>query len=118
MRKLIAAAIALPMLAGCVDVLQQRVSYMNQFVGQSETDLVRNLGVPSRTIESGGRRFLAYVDRRLDVIPSTGLWGPWGFYGPYGGGFPSEVVERSCETTFEIVDSKVQSFTLRGNACG
>jgi hypothetical protein len=118
MRKLLAAAIVLALLAGCANnTLQQRIAYLNQFVGVSEQDLVRVLGVPTRSFETGGHLFLAYVDRRIDIIPGPPVWGPWGFNNFYPGAFPSQVIEQSCETTFDLVDGRVQSFTLRGNAC-
>jgi hypothetical protein len=91
---------------------------MAHFVGQSEADLVRQLGVPSRSYDVDGQRFLAYTERRLDVTPGFypgpwwGPWGPWGY--PL---VPQQVVEYGCETTFDIAAGKVQSFTIRGNDC-
>ena len=39
---------------------------------------------------------------------------PWG----YVGGFPPDVIQLVCETTFEIVAGRVHGYQLRGNACG
>jgi hypothetical protein len=107
------------LLAGCADLLAQREAYLNTLVGQSEENVVRTLGVPTRTVDSNGHRFLAYTESRLDIVP-TGPIMPWGWRNGwgYGGGFPSEVVQRVCETTFEVVDGRVKGYTLRGNACG
>lgn len=56
---------------------------------------------------------------RPDGSAGGGYGGPYGPNVPYGfGGFPAQVVEYSCETTFQIVQDRVLSFTFRGNACG
>ena len=109
----------LPVLAGCTNGLAEREAYLNQFIGWPENRLVRYLGVPSRTYENDGQRLLAYTESRIDLQPGMMPmgFGPW-YGGWYGGGFPPQVVNRVCETTFAIVDDKVASFTLRGNACG
>jgi hypothetical protein len=93
---------------------------MEKLVGQSEADLVRQMGVPVRSFETDGHRFLAYLTRRVDVTPGSGVWAPfWArWQAPYGPDAAPEVVDYTCETTFEITGGKVQSFTLRGNACG
>jgi hypothetical protein len=122
MRPIFALILALPLLGGCVDQLAARQAELAPLVGRSEADLVRQLGVPSRSFEAEGHRFLAYSERRVDIVPGFApFYGPPGFYGGvYAGSFAfgPEVVERGCETTFEIVEGKVASFSLRGNACG
>ncbi|HUZ65508.1 MAG TPA: hypothetical protein VMU82_17525 [Acetobacteraceae bacterium] len=115
------AAFILLLLAGCtfrpVPSLSTRMSV---YIGDTETQLVQGLGVPTRSYAVGGRKFLAYDDRHLDVIPGDPGFGPWG--PPFGfgwyGGFPPQVVETGCETTFEVKQGHVVSFSLRGNACG
>ncbi len=103
------------LLSGCVDTLQARITYMNQFVGRPETDLVMAMGVPTRSFESGGFRFLAYDEQRIDVFAPSPYWG--GFWGYGYGGFPAQVVTWSCETTVAVKDNIVQSFSVRGNGC-
>ncbi len=112
----------LPVLAGC-GVLPggraEREAMLGGFVGQSEADLVRQLGVPGRVYDADGHRFLAYVERRVVYLPGYAPFQPYRFgFGYDPGFFPPEVIERSCETTFEVVDAKVFSFTLRGDSCG
>ena len=102
---------------GCVNQVAQRQTYLDQFIGQPESALVQALGVPTRSIEAGGVQYLAYSERRVDIVPAIPTYGPW-FYGWTGGGFPPQVVEWNCETTFAITDAKVTNYTLRGNACG
>ncbi|MBC7800532.1 MAG: hypothetical protein H7Z10_07910 [Gemmatimonadaceae bacterium] len=121
MRWIVLAAL----LSGCAPGFD-RPAFLTTFVGQPEAEVVRRLGVPSRTYETGskeagGRTFLAYSDRRIDIVPGGPFFGGFGYfgggYGRYGGGFPSQVIERGCETTFEVADGRVLSWSLRGNAC-
>ncbi len=112
-----ASLLLLGLLAGCTNQLAARQAYLNQFIGHNESDLVQGMGVPTRSFETGGVTYLAYNESRVDVIPGTAGWGP-PFWGWYGGGFPPQVVTLSCETTFAVSDGVVQSYTLRGNACG
>jgi len=121
MRPLFAALITVPLLAGCnTPTPPDRQAALDQLVGQSEADVVRQMGIPTRAFETDGHRFLAYLERRVDVTPGTGPWAPfWGHWGgSYGPDVPPAVVDYSCETTFEITGGKVQSFQRRGNACG
>jgi hypothetical protein len=113
-------------LAGCANGIAQREAELAPLVGQSEAAVVQRLGVPTRTYETGGEKFLAYNQSRLDFEPGFGPYYGGGFYGRgfYGGGFgygydgfPPEVIQRSCETTFELANGAVKSFALRGNSC-
>ena len=108
------------LLAGCVNQLAQRKALMNQFVGRPEPELVQRLGVPTRSYETAGVKYLAYDESRVDIVPSLPPYGPgpWWDYGGYGGGFPPQVVNLVCETTFAVAGGVVQSYSLRGNACG
>jgi hypothetical protein len=106
------------LLSACAGGLAARRAALAPLVGQSEADLVRALGVPTRSFDSGGHRFLEYEARDVSIIPGLpghgfGPWGSWGYYGA----MPPQVVERVCDTTFEVANGRVASFTLRGNAC-
>ena len=126
MRRILLVGILL--LAGCEPGVS-RSTYLSQFIGRTEPELIAAVGVPVRSIESGGVKFLAYSDRRVEIIPGTpGFPGYGPAFGPYGrgygsgygygfGGLPPQAIERDCETTFELVGNRVRSFTLRGNAC-
>lgn len=108
-------------LAACANYGVERRAYLSSLIGAPETELVRQLGVPVRSYETGGRKFVAYEEHRIDLIPAGPFFGGFGYFGGgYGGfgGFPPQVVERGCETTFEIDGGRVQSWALRGNACG
>jgi hypothetical protein len=112
-------ALALPLvLAGCAQgpTLQERLSV---WIGRSELDLVTELGVPNRTYELEGRRFLQYEQRRAIPVASPAYgpgFGPWG----YRGGFwppPPAYAVVGCDVTFLIRQERVESFTFRGQGC-
>ena len=117
-------------LAGCAAPVD-RSPFLNSLVGQPETDLVRRLGVPTRTYETSGHRFLAYQERQTSIVGTGVGFGDFGGlgYGGYGGfgyggfgGFGttfsnSRIVERVCETTFDVAGGRVVTWSLRGNAC-
>jgi len=79
------------LLGGCTDMLAARQAQLNTFVGRSELDVVQAMGVPSRTFETNGVKFLSYQQQQTQVIPGS----PWYWYGPvpgFYGGFPPQVV--------------------------
>jgi hypothetical protein len=120
MRPTVAVLSALPLLAACTQPPPpDRQAALQPLVGQSETDLVRHMGVPTRRFAIEGHHFLAYLERTVTVLPGQGPWQPfwagWWYHGP---DVAPEVVDRVCETTFEVTAGKVQSYQLRGNACG
>ena len=119
----VAAALAL---SGCaLGPNPKHVAYLNTLVGKSETDLVRAMGVPSRSFDSGGHKFLAYSRTKLESTPGDPGFGPgwgWGYPGWHGGwggwgGFPPQIIQRDCETTFDLLNGTVQAYNLRGNDC-
>ena len=121
MKKLLLLAFGL---AGCAAPVD-RSPFLNSLVGQPETELVRRLGVPTRTYETSGHRFLAYQERQTSIV-GTGIgFGDFGGlgYGGFGyGGFGttfsnSRIVERVCETTFDVAGGRGMTWSLRGNAC-
>ncbi len=125
----ILAVAGLGALAGCAYPDPQHVNALNALVGKSETDLVRARGVPSKTYETGGLKFMAYDMHRIDSLPGdAGFYPGFGYggfgYGGFGGfgyggfgGFGPEIVQRDCSTTFELRGGIVQRWSLRGNDC-
>jgi hypothetical protein len=108
------------LLAGCVNQLAQRQAFLSQFIGHPDSELVQQVGVPTRTYETDGVKYLAYDESRVQIVPAVPPYGPgpWWAYGSYGGGFPPQVINLSCETTFAITGGVVKSYALHGNACG
>jgi hypothetical protein len=114
-------------LSACAYPNPQHVAHLDTLIGKSEADLVRSEGVPNRTYEAGGHKFLAYSRARLETIPGDPGFGPYGYGGYWGGGwggwgggwggFPPEIIQRDCETTFEIGNGVVLHWSFRGNAC-
>lgn len=99
--------------------LDQRLS---TFVGRSEGDLVAALGVPARTYETEGRRFLQFEQRRSVAYASPGLYHPY-HYGPFGPRFgyvpgPPVYGVVGCDITFALRGGRVENFTYRGEGCG
>jgi hypothetical protein len=122
MRRIAPLALLLALVACHTGPSPERIAFLNSLIGDSQTDLVRRLGVPNRTFETGGHTFLAYDQNSTQVIPGPPTpdfypWGPLGWGWGWPGYSPPTVVQLGCETTFEIADGKVLHWTLRGNAC-
>lgn len=91
--------------------LAQRLSV---YIGRPEVDLVTGLGVPLRTYDGDGRRFLEFEQQRLLSVPA-----------PYGGGFGwrgglyagTTYTTVTCGITFALRDGRAESFTFRGDGC-
>ncbi|MDE2514493.1 MAG: hypothetical protein KGL12_00565 [Rhodospirillales bacterium] len=113
-------------LAACGDPLAAERARLQPLIGQSEQVLIANLGVPSRSIQSGDVTYLAYIRQRPVLIPGTpGFYGPgwgapWGMPGWYAppGYFPPQVIVQHCEATFAVTKGIVDSVAVRGNGCG
>jgi len=108
-------------LSACAYPSPQLVSHLDSLKGKPEAALIQDMGVPTRSYDSSGHRFLAYNRTRYDSIPGGpgfGYWGGWRGWG-YGGwgAFPPEIVKRDCEITFDLTGGIVQTYQLRGNDC-
>jgi hypothetical protein len=137
MNKKLVPLLALLALGGCAYQTEAQINArMAAHIGQSETDLVRDMGVPNRTYASGGHHFLAYMTGHQEIesfndggfgYPGWGWgWGGWGYggggwgggWGGWGGGFGSATVTNyGCQTTFEVDAGRVIGFKRHGNAC-
>ncbi len=116
------ALLVLPVvLAACTPASQRQdlATRLSVFVGRGEADLVREMGVPSRSYETGGSRFLAYASTTTTVYPGYyGGYGGWGWRGPYYGGWGApEVIRNTCEATFELRNQRILGVAVRGNGC-
>ncbi len=132
MRRILTLA-ALLGLAGCAYPNPLHVKELNALVGKSEPDLLRSYGVPSRVYDTSGLRFVSYQMTRIESFPGDGFgYGGYGYsgfglaggfgYGGYGGfggggGFGPEIIQRDCNTTFELQNHIVKAWTLKGNDC-
>ncbi len=103
------------LLAACATgpSLQERLA---PFVGRSEGDLVAALGVPTRTYQADGRKFLQYEQRWTQVVPGSFYGtGPYWRVSPVWA--PPVYVPRACDVTFALRQERVESFTWRGDGC-
>ncbi|WBV43561.1 hypothetical protein [Pseudoroseomonas cervicalis] len=119
MRPMLPALLLPALLAGCAapgPTLEQRLA---TFINRPEGELVAQLGVPVRTYETEGRRFLQFEQQSTILVPGDS-WGygynPWGYRRPWTAP-PSYAVTR-CEMTFAVRQGLVESFTARGEGCG
>lgn len=109
------ALVLLPLaLAACATgpTLDQRLS---AYIGRSEGDLVAGLGVPLRTYETEGRRFLLFEQRSTIAVsnPEPYFWGPRSIWAVP----PASFVEVSCQITFALRNQRVESFSFNGQGC-
>ena len=134
---------ALLAVSACAVPSPEQRRLLDSMIGHSETDLLRNFGVPNRDFSAQGHLFLAYTQNDSSFFPGSGFgyggfgyggfggggfgyggfggggFGGFGGYGGYGGfgGFGPSYYESSCTTTFEIIGDKVAAWKVRGDGC-
>jgi len=96
------------------------------YVGRTELELVSTLGVPTRSYETGGQKFLQYEENRTVPFTSGFASGPVG-YGGYGRGFyggglyggfaATTYAPVQCDVTFALQEGRVIRSTYRGQGC-
>ena len=95
---------------------------LNSWVGVQEVDLVRSWGPPMQAYEAGGRKFILYSSQRNVFIPGvaptyqTRVVGNTAYTSAVGGS-PAMNVGMACVTTFELENSRVVSWSWKGNDC-
>jgi hypothetical protein len=108
-------------LAGCATTANYE-KMLDSWVGATELDLIRQWGAPVQAYESSGRKFLVYNSQRNVFIPgvqptyTTTMIGNTA-YTSAAGGTPAQNVALSCQTTFELLDDEIVSWSWRGNDC-
>ena len=109
------------LLAGCATTAGYE-KLLDSWVGAEEVDLVRSWGPPQRAYETGGRKFLAYSERRNVHYPGrppayiTTVVGNTAYSNPIGGS-PAMNVRSTCITTFELQGTKVVAWSWKGDDC-
>ncbi len=110
------------LMAGCQTV-QTTAASNDLWIGQEELTLVRVWGVPDRSYETSGHRFLVYVSQRTVTnpgIPGTYIPIPSGGSPPayqMVGGVPPSTQTYICETTFELVGTQIVGWQTSGSGC-
>jgi len=95
---------------------------LNSWVGAQEVDLVRSWGPPAQSYETGGRKFIVYTSHRNIYLPGTTptyqttVVGNTAYTNAVGGN-PAMTIGKSCIVTFELEDSKILSWSHKGNDC-
>ena len=113
--------VSLLVLGGCATT-ENYEKMLGSWVGASELELVRRWGAPQRTFDSGGRKFLEYASDRNVFIPgvaptyTTSMIGNTA-YTKRVGGSASQNIAKSCQTTFELLNDRIQSWRYYGNDC-
>lgn len=113
--------IAALLLSGCATEAKYN-NKLNTWLGQDELKLIHRWGPPQRTYETGGSKFLTYVDSGNVVMPGTPPSYTTNVYGSTAyttatPGMPAQNIALDCETTFEIKDAKITDWSWRGNNC-
>lgn len=110
------------LVAGCQTV-QSTASTNDLWIGQEELVLVRVWGVPDRTYETSGHKFVVYVSQRTvenpgipgTYVPIPAASGPQQYQ--LVGGIPPSTHTYTCETTFELVGTRIVGWQTSGSGC-
>jgi hypothetical protein len=108
-------------LSGCAttDGYKQVV---NSWVGSPEINLIRSWGPPQQSYQSGDSKFLVYHSARNVYLPgtpptySTTVIGNTAYTNSYGG-TPAQNLNYRCQTTFEVRNGVIASWSFKGNDC-
>lgn len=95
---------------------------LDTWVGHPEHKLVRSWGPPQSVYESEGVKYLTYTNSRNVVLGQTNssytttVIGNTA-YTTGSPGSPGRNYAMTCQTTFEIRDGVIQSWSYKGNDC-
>ncbi len=121
MKKSIGLFIFISVLFGCATSANYE-KILNSYVGATELDLIRQLGLPQQTYEVNGIKFIVFSSSRNVYVPgvaptyTTTVYGNTAYTNRVGG-MPSQNIGLSCQTTFEISKERVVSWKWQGNDC-
>jgi hypothetical protein len=117
-RGLIVAALAL---AGC-QTTEGFDKFASGFVGQSEAAIIGRFGVPDKTYEAGGTKYLAFTRSQTSYSPGvapsyqSNVIGNTVYTTSVGGMAPS-VYTANCTLNFQITKGVVSGYSFNGNGC-
>jgi len=109
------------LLTGCATTANYEKIWRS-WVGSSEKQLVSSWGVPDRTYEASGTKYLVYGRSSTAFIPGTPpsyqttFVGNTAYTTPVGGTAPM-AVNMSCVTTFEVEADTIRRWRWQGNNC-
>lgn len=95
------------------------VKYLNTWLGQSESKLINEIGVPTSHYELGNKQYILYSRSNTVYLPGSNpsyySYGS-GYSHPIGGS-TSKMLTFSCDTTFVVEGGIVSSWKIKGNGC-
>ena len=106
-------------LAGCLtteEYAERRAAPYEIWMGQTELELVRVWGVPDRSYQTGGIKFLAFVKQTVVNTPGVPAFPPPPAV-PTIPATPPSVEIFTCTTTFEVSDGRLVGWSTNGDRC-
>lgn len=108
--------------AACTTVSQNYAFAVSSWTGSSEASLIREWGVPNRSYDASGSRFLEYSSSNVAVLPGYSPTYTTTFFGNIAtttatGGSPPTAIQLSCTTIFELRGGVVVGSSFSGNNC-
>lgn len=92
-------------LSGCA-LFAPRPSYRDRlqvYKGESVNQVLSDFGAPQNSYESGGKKYLTYLESRGQIVYDTG--------------FNAESHNKSCKTTFVVSNDLVEDVSYSGLGC-
>ncbi|MDD0995319.1 hypothetical protein M5G20_05490 [Pseudomonas sp. TNT2022 ID1044] len=112
------------LMAGCATTAKYEAK-LASWVGSPEGDLILSWGPPQQVYETdGGVKYLTYSSSRQVYIPGTAPTYTTN-YNPYTnsatttslGGTPAQSFNMGCQTTFQVSNGTISSWSWKGNDC-
>jgi hypothetical protein len=103
------------LVTGCATE-QKYIDYCNAFRGAREKSVIQFWGIPNKTYEADGYKYLTYFNH--DAVYTHASYNTI-YSGNYANttGYSSRPVDLDCETTFILKNGKVKDYTYKGNDC-
>lgn len=94
--------------SGCVHYsVEPYRNYLATFKGYSETDIIRNFGIPTKTYTTQNSLFLNYTKTSSGSATTKA-----------GNSYYTTHHDYFCSTTFVLQSDKVVDYFFDGNSCG
>ncbi|MHA1559262.1 MAG: hypothetical protein ACTSWI_01145 [Alphaproteobacteria bacterium] len=106
-------------LAGCLtteEYAERRAAPYEAWLGHTELELVRVWGVPDRSYQTGGIKFLAFVKQTVVNTPGRAAFPPPPAVPTIPATAPSVEI-FTCTTTFEVSAGRIVSWSINGDRC-
>lgn len=94
------------LLTSCGTTKEEHLATLRTYKGQTEDQLVKQLGIPSSSYEKDGDRYLTYRSKGSMFLPGTFTNHPVQ---------SSQYVETECENIFMLSQGKVKRVGYRGD---